>query len=187
MQWNWEESHEPVAQAYVAPLELRPSPQGGVGVLVVQSVTIQKQIIDAIAAHPGITKTQLQETLGLASGTTSHHLRMLRRNGRIETVRVGRCLHLTVADFNERLNGSQALAVPLARHIVGAIMKAAFPTGPADLSRTVGASPRRVQGQLAYLVEAGLLQADDGYHPRYDLTEQGRATAEGLLIGGRDD
>ncbi len=136
-------------------------------------------LLHIIQNKPGITKSRLQQEASLAWGTISYHVRILQRDGRIDAFRLGRTLRLAPRRFSKELEQEAALMAPLARDIIQAISTAGT-RGTADLARATGQSARRVDNQLGYLMDAGLIDRTDAYHPRYELNSKGMATAQKL-------
>ncbi len=139
----------------------------------------RERILRIIHRAPGASKSILSRDAGLAWGTISYHLRVLQNEGQVDLFRRGRTVHVVPREFASDLQRNSAVMAPLARDILLAIAHAGA-RGPAALSRATGATARRVQGQLAYLVQAGLLDSDGSYHVRYELTQDGRAAAKNI-------
>lgn len=135
------------------------------------------RLVRIIQGQPGISKSRLKREAGLAWGTISHHLRILQRAGQIDLFHMGRSARIVPRKFARDLERQTAVMAPLARDILRGIANLG-PKGPAALARETGSTARRVQGQLDYLVEAGLIERDESYHARYGLSASGQSTVQ---------
>lgn len=146
----------------------------------VRGDSTRQMLLAIIQANPSLTKTELATAAGLAWGTVGYHLRRLENARYIDIFRVGRHVCIVPCEMTRDLEEAAELA-PLAREILGAI---AFhgTRGPTALARATGATARRVQGQLDYLVSSGLIEGDASYHKRYKLRPEGKTAAEKIRM-----
>ncbi len=131
-------------------------------------------ILKAIHHQPGITRTQLVKTTQLAASTITHHLQVLKRQGHIEWVRIGRCIHIHSHTPHLPHKFPKWATVPLARKLAQTLKHLESPTGPSNLARITQSSPKRIQKQLDLLLKCGIVTRDSDYHPRYALTSYGQ-------------
>lgn len=112
----------------------------------------RRAALDVIHANPGATIQDIQAALGLAWGTTVHHLRRLDRAGLIAVRRDGgRCGHWPLGQAPPRDGLSSA------DRAVAALVKSSPGLTQRDIARIVGVGAPAACKRLARLDEAGLV------------------------------
>lgn len=132
----------------------------------------RQRILDIVRSEPGIHKHALCRALGLAWGTVSHHLYVLRSHGAVRSARRGRQLLLYLADIPDHQQAwLRALRDPLDSNII-ATLQVHPRARAADVSRRVGANVKLVRRHLLGLQEEGLVERVETAQPRYLLSRQ---------------
>jgi DNA-binding transcriptional ArsR family regulator len=139
----------------------------------------RERIMKTIEAVPGINRSGIMRATGLSWGSVGRHLNALRKYRRIELITVGRSLRAAPVAFAHQIPNHDALMVQLARKTLQSLDLHAA-QGPAQLSRFIASTPRRVSAQLAILSQAGLIQKNTSYHPSFSLTDEGGRMATSL-------
>jgi DNA-binding transcriptional ArsR family regulator len=145
-----------------------------------KQATPRTRILEVIRARPGLTRTELTKDVRLAWGTVGHHIMVLKRRGQIDIVTVGRQLRVAPVGFHYHLGNNDGLLNPMARDIVVALLSELRMAGRCQIGRSIGATPRRVESQLAVLQDSGIIDASNSYHTVYRLTEKGLKLAQNL-------
>lgn len=127
------------------------------------------RLLHAIRASPGINKTALCATLGLAWGTVDYHLRRLSRDRQVALRPEGRetrCFPGGLEPHRKALlsalaDGSGSRIAFVLRHCPG--------QGVGALSQQLGLSSKVVRRRLLRMVEDGMLERVGTHRPRYSL------------------
>ena len=120
----------------------------------------------------GVTQSEVRDVLALAQGTVRHHLQCLHRAGRIESVHVGKRTWFVPKHFIEARGGHEAMAVPLARRILAALVANPRGLGTTDLARESQSTARRVRRILGWMENDGIVRSNQAYRPRFRLCPQ---------------
>lgn len=141
----------------------------------------RKRILACARRNPGIHKSDLCEELGLAWGTVSHHLRILRQQGDLQLVREGRklCLFPSGQDLDD-LRWAALLRDEICSSLVRGLEKQPG-ARLADLADRLGVSRKVVRRHLDNLEEERIIQHRGEYQRRYEL-DHGAARRLGLEV-----
>lgn len=131
----------------LAPLYLRiPAPQ-------LLNSSLRASIYTFVNHNPGATFTQIRESVGAASGTVQHHLRVLVRGGVLRRVRTGK--YTRYYPFNHRV-----LALPPSQETIVKTLVKDGPGTKAELARRTGMSRQLVHYHVEKMAELGLVDVD---------------------------
>lgn len=131
----------------LAPLYLRiPAPQ-------LLNSSLRASIFTFVNHNPGATFTQIRESVGAASGTVQHHLRVLTRGGVLRRVRTGK--YTRYYPFNHRV-----LALPPSQETIVKTLVTDGPGTKSELARRTGMSRQLVHYHVEKMAELGLVEVD---------------------------
>ncbi|MGB1697353.1 MAG: winged helix-turn-helix transcriptional regulator [Thermoplasmatota archaeon] len=133
----------------------------------------QHRLLDAVLKDPGITKSELQEVLGIGWGTTDYHVRALENQRLIQKIRIAPRVHLFDAQTPEqKMAMMAALRLPMSKAFVDAMR---YPVRAQDLVDDTGASRQVVDRHLAHLTRSGVVERRKF---RYSISKAYRAWFE---------
>jgi len=125
---------------------------------------VRASICRYLVRSPGAHFRDVQRTLQLSPGQTSHHLRVLEREGLIVERRQGRYLHY----FPAGTPADTRSALGAARHPARRVLVEALREGPRtvkELAEISGLAPSTLQHHMRVLREEGIIEAR-GTRPR---------------------
>lgn len=138
---------------------------------------VRQQVMELIAASPGIHFQQLVRATGKGKGTVDHHLRML-QDKELVRVRRGagfRCYFLPGQVDHRLMDSAAVLKAPAARSI---LVRLGRPQRITDLASALGITKSAVSRHVQRLQGAGLLERRvDGRDQWLERTELGRMAA----------
>lgn len=131
----------------LAPLYLRiPEPQ-------LLNSSMRASIYNQVSSNPGATFTEIRDSVGAASGTVQHHLRVLVRGGVLRRVRTGK--YTRYYPFNHRV-----LALPPSQEAIVRSLATEGPGTKAELAQRTGMSRQLVHYHVERMVTDGLVEVD---------------------------
>ncbi len=131
----------------LAPLYLRiPEPQ-------LLNSSMRASIYNHVNSNPGATFTEIRDSVGAASGTVQHHLRVLVRGGVLRRVRTGK--YTRYYPFNHRV-----LALPPSQEAIVRSLATEGPGTKAELAQRTGMSRQLVHYHVERMETDGLVQVD---------------------------
>lgn len=125
----------------------------------------RRMIYEAIVEQPGLHKSELCRRMNLAWGTVAHHLGALRRRGLIRYVKIAGRMHVAPASDVQGHRLSRAMLLPHSKTILDMLSRG--PLGPTAIAADLQLGHKLVRSHLEMLVEDGLVETDNAYHPRY--------------------
>lgn len=139
----------------------------------------RRAILGRLRDDPGLTKSQVCRSLGLAWGTVSHHVRILEREQAL--------VRRTVLGFSRLYaagsRGPEASLLPLLRETIVPRLLQRIGSNPGvgiqALSREMALGRKVVRRKLEAMVELGLLERSPDYRPKFFVLDKGRRLAEG--------
>ena len=138
--------------------------------------TVRDRLLALVHSDPGISKSELCRSLGIAWGTASYHVQILERAGLLELQRVGRAKALFPADLGEQFR--VALVCKRAREgqLVLETLRRVPQATQRDLAVWLGVSRKVVRRAIQSLLDAGLIaDLSTGLvsgRPRYVLAQR---------------
>lgn len=141
----------------LAPLYLRiPEPD-------LLNSSVRSTIFEHVSNNPGATFSQIRATVGAATGTVQHHLRVLVRGGVLRRVRTGKYTRYYPANH-------RVLALPPSQERLVRSLAREGPATKAELARRLDMSRQLVHYHVERLEGKGLLRVErNGGHPVINL------------------
>ena len=142
----------------------------------------RQEILNALEANPGLTKTQLCRQLGLAWGTISHHVRVLEQEGDL----VKRRLHGWSRLYIPATPSAEMALMPLLREETVPRILSMLSAKPGlnikDLTLELSESRKVLRRCLKMMVEAGALERRGNHRPKFYVAGPGGLTAADCLL-----
>jgi len=121
----------------------------------------RQRILEAVAARPGMTLQSLQAELGVAWGTTVHHVHVLQRHARLVSVRQGPRRLLYIASTPEgRARADLAILRPVTAHGIALAVHRQPGMQQVEICRLVGVRGPSASKHLSRLAAAGLVTVE---------------------------
>lgn len=117
------------------------------------------RIFGYIQANPGMTFTEVRESLDLKNGTLAYHLWVLERLGFVKSVREGRLRQLYLT--GQPVTGKR-LVLSRLQYAILDLLKAEGPMSQAEIAKHFEASRQRVHYNVKVLRELELIDAANG-------------------------
>lgn len=133
----------------------------------------RKRILREILASPGIHKSDLCRRTSLAWGTIGYHLQVLRRQGKISTLRVGSRLYISPSTVHHNdAYAYAALRQDDAQQLLRRVNQG--PCGMLEAATHLNLSRKIVRRHANMLIDSGLLSRDQGPRGKLVMTLKGR-------------
>jgi predicted transcriptional regulator len=132
----------------------------------------REEILNIIRLSPGLTKTEIKQSVGLAWGTIYYHLRVLQSEKQLVAKRYLGRTRIYTSDATEEIRLMPLMRLSLATDLVERVRQSPG-IGIQALSAQLGISRKTIRRHLFQLVDSGMLQKSSHYRPRFYTKQRG--------------